>query len=301
LLEVAVHVLEVAVGRGQVLDHAIERRSEQLQLVLGVDGYPHAEVAARQRLRGQRQVTDRARDAHRLPAAQQQANHHAGADEQADQPQRALEPRRGVGLRRAERVVHALGREAIAHRAELLAVLTDHRRRDLEQVQAEALDARHARRFDLYLVFAQAERAPGVALGHGRLDREGAAGERQRIALLAHVHAVDQIAVVLYRALDQALHVEEGIVERQAAQRERVVLGQHAAFAGDAFFDVLLHRAQVLGRGLSAHHPDDGQRRHADDARHQQQGLDELVSEALGRSEETGLAGVRELHDHSKM
>ncbi len=108
-----------------------------------------------------------------------------------------------------------------------------------------------------------------------------AARERQRFALRAHVHAVDEVPVVLDRALDEPLHVEEGVVQREAAQRERVVLGQDLALAGDAFFDEVLHRAQVLGGSLRARHPDDGERGEPDDAGYQQERADELVPKAL--------------------
>jgi hypothetical protein len=72
------------------------------------------------------------------------------------------------------------------------------------------------------------------------------------------------------------LHVQEGVVERQAAQRERMVLGDHQTLTGDALFDVALDQGQVASGRLRTQEHDHGQRGRADQHRYQQQRADEL-------------------------
>src|SRR6185295_12782111 len=116
--------------------------------------------------------------------------------------------------------------------------------RHLQKLLSETVPALDAGRLDDDLLVTESELLPGVALGRGFGRAERPAGERQGLVLRAHVHAVDEIAIVLDGALEQALHVEERVVEREATQSECVILRQHRTFAGYALFDVLLRRAQ---------------------------------------------------------
>ncbi len=207
--------------------------------------------------------------------------------------------RRGVRAGDRERVAHALGREAVAHGTEQRAVLVADRRRDLQQILAETVGALDPRLLEQHVAVGQAEAPPGVARGR-RLGRdERAPRHRERLPLGAHVDSVDELRILLDGALEQPLHVEKGVVLREPAQRERVIASEHAAFARDAFLDVLLHRAEVLRRRLRAHHADGGERGKADDARDEEQRSDELLVQALPAADGRIFRGA--IHGHSRM
>jgi hypothetical protein len=105
----------------------------------------------------------------------------------------------------------------------------------------------HTGRLEAKIVLAQAQAAPIVLVGwRVRLSRFAALALGQRAQVTVDEDTVDQFRVRSYRPIDQALHVQERVIQHHAAECERMLPGQHLALTDDTLLDIASNRDEVF-------------------------------------------------------